>query len=298
MRLSFQVRPWDLFLVLAYAVAITGALLSIGTGNPLAIVFFLFCPGYVLVAALFPESGRLDWISRLVISVGLSFALVPLLALLLNFSPLGIHLSSLVSVIALFTILVGLLGCWRRFRLPPDRRLAFALELGRLRWRGDSAVDKALTVGVVVSVAFMASAFAYVMVVPRTPDRYTTFYLLGTNGTVGSYPSRLNVSEQTQVTLGVLNREGSTTTYTVVADLVGVRLVFNATRGFNETIEVNRTRWSRFDFSIGEGESWTQSYPFSVDASGRWRLEFRLYRDGDFSAAYKSVHLMLLVGMP
>ena len=298
MRLGFQARPWDLLLTLASTMAIAGTLLLIGTGNPLAILIFLFSPGYVIVAAVFPENGALDWVSRLVLSVGLSFASVPLLALLLSFSPPGIQISSLVGVLALFTVPVGLLAYWRRIHLPPERRLAFALELRPLRWREDSPVGKALTVGVVVSVAFMASAFAYVMLVPRTPDRYTAFYLLGTNGSVGDYPSHLDVSEQTQVTLGAINHEGSTTSYTVFVDLVGVRVVFNATKGFNETLEVNRTRWSRFEFALGDGVTWERSYPFSVGTSGPWKLEFRLYRGGDLSAEYKSVHLMLLVGMP
>jgi len=53
-------------------------------------VFVLFLPGYSLIKALF-GSKELDNIERLALSVGLSLALVPLVGLLLNYTPWGIR---------------------------------------------------------------------------------------------------------------------------------------------------------------------------------------------------------------
>ena len=53
------------------------------------LVFVLFLPGYCLIKALF-SSKELDNIERLALSVGLSLALVPLVGLLLNYTPWGI----------------------------------------------------------------------------------------------------------------------------------------------------------------------------------------------------------------
>jgi len=53
-------------------------------------VFVLFLPGYSLIKALF-SSKELDNIERLALSVGLSLALVPLVGLLLNYTPWGIR---------------------------------------------------------------------------------------------------------------------------------------------------------------------------------------------------------------
>ena len=53
-------------------------------------VFVLFLPGYSLIKALF-SSNELDNIERLALSVGLSLALVPLVGLLLNYTPWGIR---------------------------------------------------------------------------------------------------------------------------------------------------------------------------------------------------------------
>ncbi|HJJ86646.1 MAG TPA: DUF1616 domain-containing protein, partial [Methanocorpusculum sp.] len=47
----------------------------------------LFIPGYVLIAALFPEKKSIDGIERFALSVGLSIAVVPLIGLVLNYTP-------------------------------------------------------------------------------------------------------------------------------------------------------------------------------------------------------------------
>jgi len=89
-RLHFQETPWDLRLAVGYTLVMTAVLLALG-GNLLAILLVLFVPGYVLVAALFPRNGDIDWIERVALAFGLSIAVVPLLGLLLNFTPFGIR---------------------------------------------------------------------------------------------------------------------------------------------------------------------------------------------------------------
>ncbi|MFQ5803985.1 MAG: DUF1616 domain-containing protein, partial [Candidatus Methylomirabilales bacterium] len=59
MRLHFQERPWDLYLVLGYVAAMAAFILATGQGLLIAILLVLFVPGYVLVAALFPGDGGL-----------------------------------------------------------------------------------------------------------------------------------------------------------------------------------------------------------------------------------------------
>ena len=64
-------------------------------------VFVLFLPGFSLIKALF-SSKELDNIERLALSVGLSLALVPLVGLLLNYTPWGIRVNPVtVSLLAL-----------------------------------------------------------------------------------------------------------------------------------------------------------------------------------------------------
>jgi len=78
----------------------------------LGAIFVLWLPGYSFIKALFPvegsnkkSSGNLDSIERVAISIGLSLALVPIVGLLLNYTPLGIRLTPIVlSLFALTTI--------------------------------------------------------------------------------------------------------------------------------------------------------------------------------------------------
>jgi len=53
-------------------------------------IFVLWLPGYTLIKALFPEK-ELDSIERAALSIGMSLALVPMIGLLLNYTPWGIR---------------------------------------------------------------------------------------------------------------------------------------------------------------------------------------------------------------
>jgi uncharacterized membrane protein len=81
--------------------------------NILGIIFVLWLPGYAFVKVLFPvnvpiktSSESLDTIERIALSIGMSLALVPLVGLLLNYTPWGIRLTPIVfSLFALTVIL-------------------------------------------------------------------------------------------------------------------------------------------------------------------------------------------------
>jgi len=68
-------------------------------------VFVVFLPGYSLIKALFP-TREIDNIERTALSIGMSLALVPLVGLLLNYTPWGIRLTPVtLSLLSLTTIL-------------------------------------------------------------------------------------------------------------------------------------------------------------------------------------------------
>ena len=63
-------------------------------------IFVLWLPGYTLIKALFPEK-ELDSIERAALSIGMSLALVPMIGLLLNYTPWGIRLTPItISLLA------------------------------------------------------------------------------------------------------------------------------------------------------------------------------------------------------
>ena len=73
-------------------------------------IFVLWLPGYTFIKALFPtkvpiktSSESLDTIERVAFSSGMSLALVPIVGLLLNYTPWGIRLTPIVLSLLLMT---------------------------------------------------------------------------------------------------------------------------------------------------------------------------------------------------
>lgn len=83
----------------------------------LGTIFILWLPGYTFIKALFPqtptpkpETGlantiqNLDTIERIALSIGLSLALVPIVGLLLNYTPWGIRLAPITLSLTALTL--------------------------------------------------------------------------------------------------------------------------------------------------------------------------------------------------
>lgn len=298
MRIHFQEKPWDLYLAIGYTLGMAGILLVVGVGNLAAILLVLFVPGYVLVAALFPSHKEIDWIERIALGIGLSIAIVPLLGLALNFTPLGIRFAPILAFIAAFTGGVGVLAYWRRLTLSVEDRLSLTVDLSLPNWREESLIDKALTVALAASIVVAAGVLAYVIATPRPGERFTEFYVLDCNGTASDYPTRLNVSEPGCLLIGVENHEFARVNYTVRVDLVGGEFV-NVT-GRLRFVERNRTDWTWSNRSLDDDQNWTQNYVFSIASVGVWRVHFLLFRDGVFNATapYRWVHLFVNATAP
>ena len=68
-------------------------------------VFVLLLPGYSLIKTFFP-TREIDNIERTALSIGMSLAIVPMVGLLLNYTPWGIRLTPVtLSLLSLTTIL-------------------------------------------------------------------------------------------------------------------------------------------------------------------------------------------------
>jgi hypothetical protein len=83
----------------------------------LGTIFILWLPGYTFIKALFPQTPtpkprtglthtiqNLDTIERVALSIGLSLALVPIVGLLLNYTPWGIRLAPITLSLTALTL--------------------------------------------------------------------------------------------------------------------------------------------------------------------------------------------------
>ncbi len=287
-------RPDDLYIALAYTAA-SGLILAALGGNALGVLLVLVFPGYLLVAAIFPGNNRIDWTARIALSLGFSVSVVPLLALVLEVSPLGIRFLPLVIGITLFTILVGLVAHWRRMNLAPGDRLRLNLVLQIPVWTHDSTLDRALVIALAASIITAAGTLVYVIAAPQPKERFSEFYILGPGGNVSGYPTLLNVSQPGMLVLGISNHEAAGVSYSVRVDLIGLQIVSNATTGSSQTIEVNRTTWSMFAVTLADGQTWTLPYTIRIDSPSLWKVQFLLFKNGDFSSVYRLLNLYVTV---
>lgn len=75
----------------------------------------LYLPGSALIETLYPKKEDLEPLERLALSIGLSLALVPLLGLVLNYTPWGIRLNPVYASLSLLTLFLAALGVHRKF---------------------------------------------------------------------------------------------------------------------------------------------------------------------------------------
>ena len=78
-------------------------------------IFVLYLPGYSLIEALYPKKDDLEAIERLALSIGLSLALVPLMGLLLNYTPWGIRLNPIYTSLTMLTLTLAALALVRKY---------------------------------------------------------------------------------------------------------------------------------------------------------------------------------------
>jgi len=79
-------------------------------------VFVLFMPGYALVQILFPKKD-MDFVERTVLSIGLSFAVSPIIGLMLNYILWGIRLESIVVSLSAVSIALVFGAIYKKFKM-------------------------------------------------------------------------------------------------------------------------------------------------------------------------------------
>ena len=253
------------------------------------------------------ESGGIDGIERVALSFGLSIAIVPLIGLVLNFTPWGIRLTPVVVSISAFTLGSVAVAAARRRDLPPEERFRVPHE----RWLADarselfepeSRTDTALNVLLALSILLAVSSVGYAVAVPPQGESFSEFYLL-TETTDGElvaddYPSDITIDDRPELVVGIGNQEYEPTNYTVVVQLQSV-----TTEGNTTTVQ-SRTEIDRFTTSVAHNETHHERHTLTPTQTGTdLRVKYLLYR-GDAPAtptaetAYRDLHLWMNVSEP
>ncbi|WP_434531850.1 DUF1616 domain-containing protein [Haloarcula sp. NS06] len=315
-NIETETFPIDLLLVgllgLWHLAAAQGYVKDSSVGAFLGLVAILIAPGYALVALLFPRSsteidgssdgrvGRISVGERLVLAVGSSVCIVPLLGLgLVLLSPgstTGPYQLSIGITTAIFTIAATI----RRMRVPSDERFS------PLRWEttvqsrvslNPSGSVSTLYILLILGLLVSGSGIGYAAMSAERGEQFTEFALVteSANGepVASEYPSQipLGSSRTVQVTIG--NHEGQELNYTIV--VVAQRIE-------NGTV-LATARIDRFKNRVAEGETLKRSHEIAPTLVGEnIRISYLLYRnDAPVGAnprpenAYRRTHLWVTV---
>lgn len=248
----------------------------------LGLPMVLFLPGYALIAALFPHRDDLDGIERTALSFGLSIAVVPLLGLGLNYTPWGIRLVPILITLSFFTLGMCVIAVYRRSELPEGEAFSvpFRAALHSMRQEvfahEQSRLDRILTIILVLSILASVTMLVYVIVTPKQGEKFTEFYILGPGGMADDYPTRFNLSESGTVIVGVVNHEYASVEYTLDIALD------------NESIYPGQ------QLVLAHNQTWEEFVTFTPTKVGQdMKLQFLLYKDGNYSASYRDLHLWI-----
>jgi len=322
--------PADLAAALLVLIATSLSIFIPGLNEtPLRVVFglpfVLFIPGYAFIAALFPEAGEppsdsddtdedsvttnssegIDGIERVALSFGTSIAIVPLIGLILNFTPFGIRLVPIVVAVSGFTLVCIAIGTRRRRELPVDERFRVPYRdwLTNARselFEPDTRVDAALNVLLVCSVILAAASVTYAVAVPKQGENFSALYLLTESDdgdlVADGYPSEFVQGEAQSLIVGVSNHEHQTVNYSVVVTLQRIRIQDNS------TTVLEQSHLSTYETGpIAAGENWTLRHRVRPQLTGtNLRLTYLLYRgtppaDPSTETAYRENHLFINV---
>ena len=260
--MSSENNKWEADLVAILVTSLAMVPLAIFTSGPLRIVlglpFLLFFPGYVLVAALFPKKESLSGIERVALSFGLSIAVVPLIGLILNYTPWGIRLYPILISVMSFIVAMSAIAWYRRGKLVLGERFSVSFRIKFPSWQGQGRLDRVLSVVLIVAIAGAIGTLAYVIATPKVGERFTEFYILGSQGKAENYTTNLTLGEKGEVILGIVNHEQEEMSYQVKAMVNdtegGVKIWLEGENGettlaANNTIAVaalaNEEKWER-----------------------------------------------------
>ena len=243
----------------------------------------LFLPGYALIAVLFPRKNDLDAIERIALSFGLSIAVVPLIGLVLNFTPWGIRLLPIIISLTLFIFIMVFMAHSRRLQIQENEKFDVHFKKiydsikAEIFTKPENRTDRILTIVLLISIILSIFMVVYVIVTPKQGEKFTEFYLLGPGGKAEGYPTNLTTGKTGSVIVGVVNHEYATVNYTL-------------------RVKIKEELLNEQKIQVEHNQTWEKPVNFTpVSQGSSLKLEFLLYKENNFTIPYRDTHLWINV---
>ena len=242
----------------------------------LGLPFILLFPGYSLTAAISPRNTGMGGVLRLALSIGLSVAVVTLTGFILNYTPIGITLWSMLIITFIFIVIMSIIGWLRMWKLTMAERLDIDFKITTPNL--GTGVDKALHIFLIVAVLGALASIGYAIAKPKPGDNFTEFYLLGLNAQATGYVKDVILGDPQDVIVGIKNNEHKTVTYRVVVTIGGIN---------NNEVD---------DITLTQGTKWEKKVTFTPQNVGdNQKVEFSLYRGNEAASLFEPLHLWVNV---
>jgi uncharacterized membrane protein len=267
----------------------------------------LFIPGYVLIAALFPDTTDIDTIERLVLSIGASIAVTPLIGLLLNFTSWGIQLGSVLVCLTVFIVSMVFIAIYRRAAIPVESRYTIPIPeiLHRISkgctLSNQSPGNRIIFGMCVFAILMIIASVVLVISLPTAGEKFTEFFILGENKTADTYPEMISPGIPQVMYTGIGNHEYRTINYTVEVYLVPI----------NETPSMTSsglTPLQSYSVILNHNQTSVLPLDFSAPSAGYYRMEFLLFNEtvpgpevtgqDRINASYRNLHLQINATVP
>ena len=238
----------------------------------LGLPFLLFFPGYTLMAALFTKKEGIGSLERVALSFVMSVAVVPLIGLILNYTPWGIRLEPVLYSVASFIFITSGIAWLRRRRVTAEEPFGIEFQMRVPSW-GGGVWDRVLSIILALTVLGVLGTLGYIIATPKVGESFTEFYLLGLSGKATDYPEELVMGEEGEVMVGIINREHEPVTYRVEVVIDGAK---NGEVG---------------PVILDHNGRWEGIISFTPERAGdNQKVEFLLFRQ-DRSEVYQKLHL-------
>ncbi|MFC1962384.1 DUF1616 domain-containing protein [Chloroflexota bacterium] len=243
----------------------------------LGLPFLLFFPGYTLLAAIFPRRNVVDSIERIVLSFVLSIAVVPLIGLVIAYTPFGIEIYTILISVTILIIVASIVAWYRQRRITQGEELTVSLDLSLFLWRGQSSADKILYIILTVAILGAIGTLGYVVTTPRVGEKYSEFYIQELEGKAINYTEELVLGEAEQIMVGIINREHEDVYYRLQIESSGTLI--------KELGPV----------MLGHEQKWEREVSIILMKGGEnQRVELLLFKDGE-DEPYRSLHIWVNV---
>lgn len=282
----------DLALVLVLALATVWLALAYGEQGgpawarvPLGFIFVFVLPGYALTAALFPRrdvapvhssySFSIGGVERLVLSVGLSLAIVPLVSISLSLLSVPIALTSVIGSLGGLILVTTLVAAARTYSSPPQER--FSLPLGWLRRGNGAGVSwNKFTVSFALILLLAGAGLTAAIVGSGDGDTFSELAIHSPDEDgellAAEYPDSLTLDESETLHVEIENQEQRSVEYTVVVLLDSV----DSSDGV-----VDRNELDRFHVELDHGDRTVVEHELEPTRTGEsLRVSYLLYVDG------------------